>query len=102
MLFQQYTGAVMAKSLEDTLFYRYHRVIDYRSTKAQIEARKEDYQGSWLKLIAACYVPERKLKETITNVDRIVDEANASRQQPYLTWVGIRQSLEVLAEQLTA
>lgn len=80
MKFQQYTGPVMAKSMEDTAFYRYHRLVSLNEVggdprrfgigPAAFHRANEDRQRQWPHAMVATATHDTKRGEDMrTRID---------------------------------
>jgi (1->4)-alpha-D-glucan 1-alpha-D-glucosylmutase len=96
MKFQQFTGPVMAKGLEDTAFYRYHRLISLNDvggdlhrfgvTTAEFHVANQDRLRDWPHTMLATSTHDSKRSEDVRARIDVLSEIPALWRRRVMDW----------------
>ncbi len=99
--FQQLTGSVMAKSVEDTAFYRYQRLIalnevggdpaEFGISLERFHAQYSERHRSWPLSMVTTSTHNTKRGEDATALIAVLTEIPAEWQNAVLDWAGLAQ-----------
>ena len=103
MRFQQYTGPIMAKSLEDTAFYRYHRLIalnevggdprHFAVSPAAFHHANSERARHWPRSMTAVATHDTKRGEDARLRIAVISEIPAEWQRRVARWSELNRSL---------
>ena len=102
MLFQQYTSAVMAKGLEDTSFYRYHRLvslndvggnpIEFGTSPERFHAAMRERAENWPDAMLATSTHDSKRSEDVRARINVLSELPDAWRECVAQWRAMNRS----------